>query len=159
MNCFHLTLSCWMKVLNTPVLQNLLVGRQLSLIYQSTEHYVMSHCGKSINTLDIFYYYCYTTLILRYFDNCWLNSEWLKYHLSNLWCDAKITTVHPWPEQNSCYTHWLQRRPLKMNGTRGLPLATTFNCKMSPRQRCCLLRSLTGATSAACGSAASDEPT
>ncbi len=42
-----------------------------SRIDQPTEHEVMSHCEKSMNTLDIFFLHCYTASISMHFNNCW----------------------------------------------------------------------------------------
>jgi hypothetical protein len=52
-NYSHSTLSYGMKVLNRRVYQNLLVRRQSNRNNQSGEYKVMSHCGKSMNTLKI----------------------------------------------------------------------------------------------------------
>jgi hypothetical protein len=54
-------------------------------INQSTEHNVMSHCGKSINSFDLCFFHCHTipyhcVSVIAAFSN----TEWLKYNISHL---------------------------------------------------------------------------
>jgi hypothetical protein len=140
--------------------QNLLVRRQSSWIIQSREHEVMSHCGKSMNTLDIFF--LATQLWCSSIIDDLSNAEWLKYHLSNLRCDVNVTTAHPRPWRNRCCTCRLLRHPQDGGYNRStpgaLPLATKFKCKFVA-QITSLSSSepLAGAASAADGSTAAEK--
>ncbi len=138
-NYFHRTFFYWMKVLNTLVLQKLLVRRQSNWINQSTEHEVMSHCGKSMNTLDIFFLHRHTASILMRFNNCWsFEHRMAKISLiqSVLWlyCDVPQCILEsPRPWQNCCRTCQLPSHPQDggyKRSTSGTPwLATTFKCE------------------------------
>ena len=119
-----------MEFFNTVLWQNLLVRRQSNWFNRSTKHEVMSHCGNSMKTLNI--YICIATQLQFWWSSIIAglsNAEWLKYHWSNLfWA---VPQPRPW--QNSPCTCRLPRHPQDVNYKRStsgaLPLATTFKCE------------------------------
>ncbi len=70
---------------NTLELNNLLVGRhsrQSNGINQSTKHSVMSHCRKSINSFDIFFFF---QLQHNFKALCVTNRCFFEYRMAELW--------------------------------------------------------------------------
>ncbi len=99
---------------NTLESNNLLVGRQSNGTHQSPEHSVMSHCGKSINSFDIFFFHCRT--ISKHCASiiaAFLNTEWLNYDKSYL-PFVETTTPAPMPR----WPHLLPLSDLIIRGSK-----------------------------------------
>ncbi len=66
---------------NTLELNNLFVGRQSNGINQLTEHSVMSHCGKSINSFGIIFFH----LQHNFKALCFTNHCFFEHRMAELW--------------------------------------------------------------------------
>ncbi len=124
----------------------------------------MSHCGKSMNTLEIFFLHCYTSSIsmlfnnFRSFEHRMAKISMIQSVLWPMW----RTTAHPRPWQNCRCTCRLPRHPQDGGSKRSTPGALPLETTTFKREFVAQTTSLSGCEpqgrcSAANGSAAADE--